>query len=128
LSHLGGQFTALAFGALDAAAVRALQAVHGPVPLRIVLVSAPDAPDSMPDAPAGTIVLHDTDGLAAQRYDARPGTLYLIRPDQHVCARWRSVNLPAVEQALQRAMCRATGQSSSREVPQDAELTAAAVA
>ncbi|WP_042876869.1 FAD-dependent oxidoreductase [Cupriavidus necator] len=127
LSHLGGQFTALAFGALDADAVSVLQAVHGPVPLRIVLVSAPDAPDSMPDAPAGTIVLHDTNGLAAQRYDARPGTLYLIRPDQHVCARWRSVNLPAVEQALQRA-CRATGQSPSCEVPQDAGLTAAALA
>ena len=27
--------------------------------------------------------------LSARRYDARPGTTYLIRPDQHVCARWR---------------------------------------
>ena len=29
------------------------------------------------------------DDLAAQRYDAQPGTVYLLRPDQHVCARWR---------------------------------------
>ena len=29
------------------------------------------------------------DGLAASRYDAAPGTTYLIRPDGHVCARWR---------------------------------------
>ena len=35
-------------------------------------------------------VIDDSEGLLATRYDARPGTFYLLRPDQHVCARWRS--------------------------------------
>ena len=42
-------------------------------------------------------------GVAAQRYDARPGSVYLLRPDQHVAARWRSLDLAAVRAALRRA-------------------------
>ena len=45
----------------------------------------------------------DRDGLAAQRYAAQPGTAYLIRPDQHVCARWRTPSEAAVHAALARA-------------------------
>jgi 3-(3-hydroxy-phenyl)propionate hydroxylase len=52
------------------------------------------------------------DGLAAQRYDARPGTAYLMRPDQHVAARWRRLDLAAVRAAL----ARATGQIAAEEI------------
>jgi 3-(3-hydroxy-phenyl)propionate hydroxylase len=44
--------------------------------------------------------LQDAQGLAAQRLDAMPGTAYLIRPDQHVCARWRQPSEAAVRAAL----------------------------
>ena len=37
------------------------------------------------------------------RYDAQPGTAYLFRPDQHVCARWRTYDERAVSAALARA-------------------------
>ena len=37
------------------------------------------------------------------RYDARPGTTYLFRPDQHVCARWRQYDEAAVKAAIARA-------------------------
>ncbi|MES2612241.1 MAG: FAD-dependent oxidoreductase [Pseudomonadota bacterium] len=47
--------------------------------------------------------LQDTHGLLARRLDARPGTAYLVRPDQHVCARWRSLSEGAVRAALARA-------------------------
>ncbi|GAB3364215.1 MULTISPECIES: FAD-dependent oxidoreductase [Giesbergeria] len=44
--------------------------------------------------------IEDVQWLAAQRLDARPGTAYLIRPDQHVCARWRNPTEAAVRAAL----------------------------
>jgi 3-(3-hydroxy-phenyl)propionate hydroxylase len=48
-------------------------------------------------------VIIDVDGLIAQRYDAKPGTTYLFRPDQHVAARWRQFDQLAIQSALSRA-------------------------
>ncbi len=48
--------------------------------------------------------LTDQEGLLTARLDARPGTVYLLRPDQHVCARWRTWDAPAVLAALARAL------------------------
>lgn len=47
--------------------------------------------------------IEDVQWLAAQRLDARPGTAYLIRPDQHVCARWRNPTEAVVRAALAKA-------------------------
>jgi 3-(3-hydroxy-phenyl)propionate hydroxylase len=47
---------------------------------------------------------NDARGLLASRYDLRPGSAYLLRPDQHVCARWRSPTAAAVQTAMQRAL------------------------
>ncbi|AEG71669.1 FAD-dependent oxidoreductase [Ralstonia solanacearum] len=66
-----------------------------------------------PVAP-GVIALEDVDGLAAQRYNARPGTTYLIRPDQHVCARWRGTDAPTLAIALQRASGRTAATPPTR--------------
>ena len=46
----------------------------------------------------------DAQGILAQRYDAQPGTVYLIRPDQHVAARWRAFDAAAAQAALKRAL------------------------
>jgi 3-(3-hydroxy-phenyl)propionate hydroxylase len=44
------------------------------------------------------------DGEAARaRYDLRPGTAYLFRPDQHVAARWRVPTAAKVRAALAKA-------------------------
>ena len=56
-----------------------------------------------PRETAGVPVLEDAEGLLARRYDARPGTFYLLRPDQHVCARWRRFDPDLVRAALARA-------------------------
>ena len=47
--------------------------------------------------------LADPAGLAAARYDAEPGTAYLLRPDGYVAARFRHPTRPALDAALARA-------------------------
>ncbi len=47
----------------------------------------------------------DAQGLVTQRLDGQSGTAYLVRPDQHVCARWRAPTEAAVRAALNRATC-----------------------
>jgi 3-(3-hydroxy-phenyl)propionate hydroxylase len=47
--------------------------------------------------------LSDSEGLLAQRYDLKPGTVVLLRPDQHVCARWRHPTPAQIRAALRRA-------------------------
>jgi 3-(3-hydroxy-phenyl)propionate hydroxylase len=69
-----------------------------PVPLRLLRVQ--------PAGQAGAGELEDVQGLIAKRLDAQPGTAYLLRPDQHVAARWRAFSAAAVRQALDRALCR----------------------
>ena len=49
--------------------------------------------------------LFDDEGVLTSRYDAQSGTVYLLRPDQHVAARWRAFDAAAVQAALQRALC-----------------------
>jgi 3-(3-hydroxy-phenyl)propionate hydroxylase len=51
-------------------------------------------------------VLVDAERLLAARYDAKPGTTYLLRPDQHVCARWRAFDAQALQAAIARATAR----------------------
>ncbi len=85
------QFTALLFGTGEAAE-RSLQALKScDLPLHVVRVEGA--------MPAGE--------LATQRYDAQPGTVYLLRPDQHVCARWRQPAAENIRAAIGRALAKA---------------------
>jgi len=45
----------------------------------------------------------DSAGLAAARYDAEPGSTYLLRPDGYVAARFRHPTPAALDAALARA-------------------------
>ena len=47
--------------------------------------------------------LSDAGGLAGRRYDAEPGTAYLLRPDGYVAARFRHPSRAALDAALARA-------------------------
>lgn len=57
-----------------------------------------------PTRPGLTVhLLQDVQGLAHARCDARPGTVLLLRPDQHLCARWRSLQPDLLRDAMLRA-------------------------
>ena len=47
--------------------------------------------------------LSDSAGLVSARYDAEPGTAYLLRPDGYVAARFRHPTRAALDAALARA-------------------------
>jgi 3-(3-hydroxy-phenyl)propionate hydroxylase len=65
----------------------------------------PDVPDGIKLSAIGRDLLDDQQ-LFAQRFDAPPGTAYLLRPDQHICARWRNFNAAKVEAAHRRALAK----------------------
>ncbi|HDR9270386.1 TPA: FAD-dependent oxidoreductase [Burkholderia vietnamiensis] len=99
LRHLGDGFAGVLFG-LPGDAGALAQALDGlALPVRPVLI----VPAGHAQAVPGVDVLEDVDGFAAQRYDAQPGTFYLLRPDQHVCARMRALDRHAIADALARA-------------------------
>jgi 3-(3-hydroxy-phenyl)propionate hydroxylase len=84
LNELGDGFTVLVFGARPAQD----QVRDGDVTASVLSIGSD---------------LIDAEGLLGERYDGRPGTTYLIRPDQHVAARWRSFSAVQVHAAIARA-------------------------
>ena len=114
LQLLGGAFVAVVFsddGRLASGTATALRKLaQQPIPVAAIVVVPAGALQRASEgvleggAP-GIAVVEDAQGLLARRYDARAGTCYLLRPDQHVCARWRDFDAAAVTAALARATC-----------------------
>jgi 3-(3-hydroxy-phenyl)propionate hydroxylase len=104
LPYCGGRFVLMLFcgdglTATQSAAIASL--ARGRIAVQtLVIVPKGSA------VPSGATGVVDLEGLVAQRYDAQPGTCYLLRPDQHVAARWRALDTEAVRAAV----ARATGQ------------------
>jgi 3-(3-hydroxy-phenyl)propionate hydroxylase len=100
LDQLGGRFDLLVFA--PSPGLAQWQAALG-ADVRVTRVTPAGAGDA---APAGVREIDDVDGLVARRYDARAGTVYLLRPDQHVAARWRAPQPAQLRAALARAQGR----------------------
>ena len=103
LDHLGGGFDLLYF--TDAAALpQPLQDVIAQVraqgvPLRVTAIGAA-APVQGADQ-----TLADADGHLRQRYGiGASGGAYLLRPDQHVCARWLTLDATRLQAAFRQAL------------------------
>ena len=93
LQQVGDRFTVLRFA--DTCLPDA--EVPGTTVLHILPAGASVSPN--------TKALIDVDGLLAARFDASPGTTYLLRPDQHIAARWRAFDRAAIVSACLRATC-----------------------
>jgi 3-(3-hydroxy-phenyl)propionate hydroxylase len=108
LNQVGKGFQAMLFvdAAPSAQTLNALQRLkQGVVPVDTLIVSrqAMDVP--------GFKVLVDVQGLVTKRYDTQSGTTYLLRPDQHVVARWRALDMAKLQAALARASGAHIGQA-----------------
>ena len=106
LKAVGNAFQLLYFAddasAIDAATAQALAGLaDAPIPVQAIVVARGGV------APTGLASVFDSKGRVAERYDARVGTCYLIRPDQHVAARWRSFDAGRIAAALAVATCNA---------------------
>ena len=109
LRELGEGFAVLVFGDADPAEV---ERIRGTAPAGVPLAVLPiRACGSEPDRrTAGSLV--DVDGRLAERYDMLPGTVYLLRPDQHVAARWRRPSAEAVAHAIRRVLALEVAEAS----------------
>ncbi|WP_322997119.1 FAD-dependent oxidoreductase [Castellaniella sp.] len=105
LSRLGNDFKLLVY-AEDPAKVEQASALQGLLGGKLsvdVMLVTPKGGRS----PHGLQVIEDYTGRFAERYDARPGTVWLIRPDQHIAARWDQLDVAQVRQAISQATAQA---------------------
>ena len=103
LDHLGGGFDLLYFTQAQAVPAQLMQVVGKArargVPLRILAVGASQPVQGADDT------LADADGHFRQRYGVpASGAAYLLRPDQHVCARWLTLDAARLQAALDAAL------------------------
>jgi 3-(3-hydroxy-phenyl)propionate hydroxylase len=108
IDEIGDDFTLLYFcddvGAIGPV-VDALDGLAtGGIPVKVVVVARKGF---VAKSGNGIVVVEDEEGLATARFDAANGTTYLLRPDQHVSARWRTFDAAKIRGALDRATCRA---------------------
>jgi 3-(3-hydroxy-phenyl)propionate hydroxylase len=107
VDHTGGHFLLLYFcddpSALSEPMLQQLQGLAtASIPVQTLVIARE----------SGACPLHcviDRKGFAFDRYDARPGTVYLIRPDQHVAARWREAEVSRIVAAVARATANFSG-------------------
>jgi 3-(3-hydroxy-phenyl)propionate hydroxylase len=104
LDHFGPAFWLMHFadaGAVPAALVAAAQAWRAQgVPVQVVALRS-----AATEAAGADLCLHDPAARVATRYGVRQsGGAYLVRPDQHVCARWINVDAERLNRALTRAL------------------------
>ncbi|WP_010626137.1 FAD-dependent oxidoreductase [Halomonas sp. KM-1] len=106
LNQLGERFVLLLDGRVDSARAEALRSELAPLlehraDLDLLIVGP--APHALTELPR-SCQIEDVENLIGERYGLGAGIAYLIRPDQHVTARWNDVTAAAVGEAMDRAL------------------------
>ena len=104
LSQIGDDFNGLYFsdGPLSSGVGEAFaRLAQAEIPVKVLVVVPNGA--GLSETIASWALIEDHEGLVRRRFDASTGTFYLLRPDQHVCARWRRFDVEAVHKAVRRA-------------------------
>jgi 3-(3-hydroxy-phenyl)propionate hydroxylase len=100
-------FQILVFGANEAQWQAASDDVHQlraqNLRVRLIAIRRDDSP-----APQADAVLRDMEGHAHSLWGAQDGTVYVLRPDQHVCARWTAASTTRAAQVIHHMLTAAT--------------------
>lgn len=106
LNQLGNRFVLLLDGRLEneratllASELAALLDTQDDLAL-VIIGPTPSVLSQLPR----TMAIEDNQGVVSERYRLSGGAGYLLRPDQHVCARWKEVSAQAVNSAFLRAL------------------------
>jgi 3-(3-hydroxy-phenyl)propionate hydroxylase len=109
LEQLGNRFVLLVAGSSEPSSNQALldrwrAALQTVSPHIEVLLLVP-GPAAVPARSSSAAFIVDVEGLAKRRYAAQAGYALLIRPDQHIAARFTNADIEGVRAALARALC-----------------------
>ncbi len=107
LNHLGNDFACMVNANMTGQALKTLKTEIAQLQelkprCRLLLIDA--AQSFAASIGSRDQILEDPLHIIQQRYDLQAGNVYLIRPDQHVCGRWRTLNGRAIARALKRAL------------------------
>ncbi len=97
LELLGDRFAVLCFGVQAAASAGLGDLPADAIPIALLCVTAGES--------GRTDTIIDAGGHLARVFGAEPGSCYLFRPDQHLCAAWPSADVSAIRSARDQAVC-----------------------
>jgi len=108
----GGRDAAIQTASADVAALRA----EG-VTVRLILIHGPQ---DRPSARSADAVVSDPLGRIVSAWGIPGGGVYVLRPDQHVAARWTGDAHTRVAQVVRKALCRTAPSTTESRQPSEA--------